>query len=118
MNIVVINRVDTVVLRFRYLIKVPKLITYMFKYFYQNYIMCERDDIEPPCKKMFIDKFECLNVKFVNIMLILPKFRGLHKKSKNFNKLYHINFPYVCRTRISFIVLRLKLKILQNFFAK
>ena len=70
----------------------------MFNYFHQNYIMCERDDIEPPRKKIFCDKFECLNFKFVNIMLILPKFRGLHKKCKNFNKLYHINFPYVCRT--------------------
>ena len=60
--------------------------------------MCDRDDIEPPRKKLFCDQFECLNVKFVNIMLILPKFRGVHKKCKNFNKFYHIYSPYVCRT--------------------
>ena len=60
--------------------------------------MCKRDDIEPPRKKLFCDQFECLNVKFVNIIQILPKFRSAHKKCRNFNKFYHINSPYVCRT--------------------
>ena len=89
----------------------------MFKYFHQNYIMCERADIEPPRKKIFCDQFECLNVKFVNIMQILPKFRGLHKKCKNFNKFYHINSPYVCRTHFLHNF-KVKIQNITKFFRK
>ena len=77
--------------------------------------MCERDDIEPPRKKLFCDQFECLNFKFVNIMLILPKFE-VYIKNVKISINFIIFIPHMCAEHISFIILRLRVKIFQNFF--
>ena len=55
--------------------------------------MCQKDDVQPPRKKIFCEQFECVNVEFVNIMIRKKylSFEVYIKNVKTLNKFYYMS---------------------------